>query len=293
MSSILHRFATALTLLVLGLPGSGQDRPAFRADVDTVPLFVTVADRAGRAVAGLTRNDFVVIDNGAPRPITVFSTPPQPITAVLMLDMGVSRDVALWLQSAGETFVSALAAGDRVRIGTFGRETAVSARLSGDKGYLLHVLRGELWPGQGSSLWPAFDEGMSSLATETGRRAVIVFTGGTSGDVGKRYVDDRSLAQRAEREGFALYAVAVRPWGADSRLTGLTERTGGRTVRIPSIAEAGDTFGAIVEELQTQYAMGFVPATLDGKTHEIEVVVNYKNLDVRARRSYLAAPAAR
>lgn len=290
MSPILHRSAAALAALACWVTAPGQERPAFRAGVETVPLFVTVADRRGRPVAGLRQEDFVVLDNGAPRPITVFAATHQPVTAVLMLDMGVPRDIALWQQAAGEVFVAALGPGDRARIGTFSSEIAVSPLLSGDKGYLLHVLHEELWPGRQSPIWAAFDHGMSSLAREPGRRVVIVFTGGgPDAGVGRR-VTDRDVALRAARDGFTLYAVAVRDWGFDFRIGAITDASGGRAVRVPSIANAGAALGAIVEELHAQYAIGFAPAALDGATHAIEVVVNYKNLDVRARRSYVAAP---
>jgi hypothetical protein len=52
------------------------------------------------------------------------------------------------------------------------------------------------------------------------------------------------------------------------------------------------SFTRILEELHSQYLLPFVPTAGDGRVHQIEVVANDKKLQVRARRSYLAAAAA-
>ena len=50
-------------------------RPAilFRARVNEVQVGVVVRNGQGRSVAGLTRGDFQVLDNGRPQPITAFN----------------------------------------------------------------------------------------------------------------------------------------------------------------------------------------------------------------------------
>jgi hypothetical protein len=47
-------------------------RPVFRDAVDVVPLTVSVVDRSGVPVTGLTRADFTVRENGRPREILSF-----------------------------------------------------------------------------------------------------------------------------------------------------------------------------------------------------------------------------
>jgi hypothetical protein len=44
----------------------------------------------------------------------------------------------------------------------------------------------------------------------------------------------------------------------------------------------------IAEELHSQYVLGFVPQTLDGKLHKLDVRVKRPRLKIRARQSYLA-----
>jgi len=44
----------------------------------------------------------------------------------------------------------------------------------------------------------------------------------------------------------------------------------------------------VANELHHQYALGFAPATLDGRMHQLEVRMSGEGLKARARKSYLA-----
>jgi hypothetical protein len=43
-----------------------------------------------------------------------------------------------------------------------------------------------------------------------------------------------------------------------------------------------------VQELHSQYLLGFTPSTLDGRVHTLEVRLNRPGLTARARKSYVA-----
>ena len=53
----------------------GAQQPTFRSGTQTVALYITVTDSAGRLVPNLTKDDFTILDNGVPQEITVFDTP--------------------------------------------------------------------------------------------------------------------------------------------------------------------------------------------------------------------------
>jgi hypothetical protein len=48
-------------------------------------------------------------------------------------------------------------------------------------------------------------------------------------------------------------------------------------------------FQRISDELHHQYLLGFSPATLDGRTHKIDVRMKRADLKARARKSYVAS----
>jgi hypothetical protein len=52
--------------------------PTFGTGVDTVLIYATVRDSDGRAVLGLTREDFKVSVDGHPVELTQFSNDPSP-----------------------------------------------------------------------------------------------------------------------------------------------------------------------------------------------------------------------
>jgi VWFA-related protein len=56
-----------------------QDAPTFRAEIEAVQVDVYVTDAAGNPVSGLTVDDFEVIENGTPQPITTFEAVDIPI----------------------------------------------------------------------------------------------------------------------------------------------------------------------------------------------------------------------
>jgi VWFA-related protein len=60
--------------------------------VDLVVLPVVVKDSKGGLVAGLTREDFVVREDGAVQTISNFDVDPQPLSAAIIVDDGMSGD---------------------------------------------------------------------------------------------------------------------------------------------------------------------------------------------------------
>lgn len=159
--------AVVAAAAALGSPQAAPpaQQPAFRAGVETVAVYATVQDADGRLVPNLTREDFEIRDNGQPAEITTFSSDPVPITVVLLLDMSGSMGREfLNVRRATGHFFSTLLSDDRVRLGTFGLEIALSPLLTGDRDVLDRILDEEVWPDGPTPLWAAMRDGMRSLA---------------------------------------------------------------------------------------------------------------------------------
>lgn len=282
----------AIAIVVLTGAGAtpADQQPQFRGTADTVALYVTVTDRQGAHLDGLTQDEFRIHDNGVPREIVAFGSAAQPITAVLLLDMrGSIRDIP-WLQYASERFLAALRPEDRIRLGTFGDEIAVSPRLTGDRAYLTWILREELWPAGQSPVWHAIDTAMTSLANESGRRDIIVLTNGedTSRNLDGVMKSWRTVPSRAEREAFVVHLVTFKSMSLDRRLRGVARDTGGRHIVIKDLSGAADAFTDIARTLHAQYLVGFVPAAFDGKPHDITVRVTRPGAVAHTRPRYVA-----
>ena len=294
LTALLEKYLAMKTVLAAAIAlvlsvATGAQEGRFRTSVETVSIYATVSDADGRLVPDLVKEDFTVLDNGAPRDITLFSNETQPITAVVMLDMSgsmFSRFVRL--RTSTISFVDALQPRDRAQIGTFGEEIAISPHLTGDKQLLKRVLNTELWPNGPTPIWNALDQAMTALSSESGRRVVMTITDGRELCNYRHCVKAGAVERRAVREGFMLYAIGMDGTGLDEEIMSIAEETGGGHFALPEGADLTSTFVRVTEELRRQYLIGFSPAVLDGKLHRVEVRVGRTGMKVRARRNYLA-----
>jgi VWFA-related protein len=307
-----------------------QQEPTFRSAVRTVPLFVTVTDADGRLVPDLTRDDFTILDNGKPQPVGIFSSETQPISVVMMLDRSGSMVGNFRLvQQAGEQFVTKLLPADMARIGSFSNRVQVDPRtFTNSREELLTILHRDLQDAGPTPLWNAIAVGMTALLHQEGRRVVLVFTDGmdrpgmdrpTNMSLGK-------VTDRAREENVMVYAIGLASAGGrggyggggrgygppggggygggggrgggrgmtdkpDPGLAKLAAESGGGYFELDNTANLSATFARVAEELHRQYALGFTPDKLDGKTHKLEVRVNKPGMTARARRSYVATPS--
>jgi VWFA-related protein len=76
----------------------------------------------------------------------------------------------------------------------------------------------------------------------------------------------------------------------DPGLRELAEESGGGYFQLEPGGDLEAIFARVATELHKQYWLGFTPARLDGKVHDIDVKVRRRGLEVRARRSYVATP---
>ena len=272
------------------ISGALQDRATFKSAASTVHIYATVQGKDGRLVTNLTRDDFEVLDNNRPRPITVFDNTPQAITVAVMFDMsGSMAQQHPRIRAAAQALVDALWERDRARIGSFGEEVAISPLLSSDKPTLRRIVNEELWPGGATPLWHATEVAMGSLDAEPGRRVVLLFTDGNDSGVllsGSR----KRVVEHAERGGFMVYAVGLEENGLHDDMRNFAVDTGGGQFLVGQQDDLGKTFVQVVEELHHQYVIGFSPETLDGKSHTLTVRARQSGMQVRGRRSYLANP---
>jgi hypothetical protein len=140
-------------------PPAGQDQqPAFRSTTQTVPIYATVLDAAGRLVPDLTEDQFEIYDNLKQRPVTIFKSDVQPITVVLMLDTSGSMTLNLdFLKVAAEQFVLRMLPDDKARIGSFSDIIRISPTFTGNRDELISILHTDIRFGNPTFLWDAIN----------------------------------------------------------------------------------------------------------------------------------------
>ena len=298
---------------------SKPEQPTFRSGSRTVAVYATVADPRGRLVTNLTQDDFEIYDNGKKQAITLFESGVQPITLVMMLDRSGSMVGNFRLvRSAAEQFVAQLLPGDKARIGSFADRIQLDPRaFTSSQHDLIEILRTDLQEPGPTPLWNAVNVGITALLHQDGRRVVLVFTDGIDHPIGSNNIGYREVARNAEQEDVMIFAVGLasrefsgrrRGGGGgglgglgsgvlrpppeepkvDSGLPRIAAETGGGYFELTSANNLSSTFVRIADELHRQYALGFTPAKLDGKTHRLDVRLRRAGIVARARKTYIA-----
>ncbi|HEX4810509.1 MAG TPA: VWA domain-containing protein [Bryobacteraceae bacterium] len=95
-----------LFCLIVGLPALAQEQspPKFRSEAPLVILPVAVSDKSGKLVDNIDANDFVVLDNGQPRPahvdaIGTFRT--KMALVIVIQTSGISQSALLKIDKVG------------------------------------------------------------------------------------------------------------------------------------------------------------------------------------------------
>jgi VWFA-related protein len=202
----------ALAAIVAGVAVPGAQEATFHGGTHTVSVYATVVDRTGRLVPNLTKNDFEILDDGTPQPLSLFRNEIQPITIVIMLDRSGSMVGNFTIvRDAAEQFVTNLLPDDKAKLGSFSNSIRIDPPdFTSDRNELIRILRNKLLDAGATPLWNATAAAMNALAQQEGRRVVLVFTDGydsparPTGNVGLAQVIDRS-----QTEEIMVYAIGL------------------------------------------------------------------------------------
>jgi hypothetical protein len=220
-------YLCSLALAFAVVVPSAQQAPQFRTGIHTVPVYVTAIDASGHLVTDLTQDDFVLLDNGQVQAISNFANNTQPITVVVMLDRSGSVEEHFPLiEGAAAEFVHHLTLDDAARIGSFAERIQLDpVGFTNDRDTLLEILKTELQPIGPTPLWNATNVAMTALASQSGRRVVLMFTDGMDAPLSNRpNVTFPEIRRRAEEEEIMVYGVGlVRECEAPAKTKGKPE----------------------------------------------------------------------
>ncbi len=289
--------AAAVLILVAGARATGrqaspfvQDRAGARFATETalVEVYVTVTDRAGRPVTGLTTGAFEVYEDGVRQQVTAFSAGEAPLSVALALDRSFSMrgERLAALRRAGGAFLGRLRPVDRAMLLSVGSLVAPISPMGLDRQGALDALATlDAWGT--TPLFDAVIDGLVQLAPEPGRRALVLVTDGD-----ERY--SRTSAQealdKARRSGILVYPVTL-DRAPSPALEAIARATGARSFEAvrSTLAQVLET---IADQLRTQYVLGYEPARPvsegAGEWRRLSVVVGRADVTVRARDGYVA-----
>ena len=306
-------------------PAEAEDvTPSIKVDVDVVNLLCSVRNKAGGLVGNLSKDDFVLLEDGKPQTIKYFTRETDiPLTIGLLIDISGSqaRLIEDERRAAYQFFSQVLRKKDMAFLISFGPECELLQDFTNSPRLLqaalegLHVESavGGLHPGpvptaskmRGTVLYDAvYLAATDRLQKEVGRKAMVLITDGD--DQGSRLSKEVAIesAQKADAIIYGIYYVdrgayfgpggfGVGGGGGEGVLKHMSEDTGGRLLRVDRKHTLNDIFTQIQEEMRSQYAIGFTSTNpkKDGSFRRLELKTHDKNQKVQARKGYYAMPA--
>jgi Mg-chelatase subunit ChlD len=285
-------------LITLGVVTLAQES-TFRVDVSLVRILATVKDNTGRLIGDLEKQDFTILDNGAPQQVAVFERrTEQPLLVSLLIDNSGStaKDLKYEIESVNRFLRALFTEGnskDALALYSFNYEVRKLTGFTRNQSTIERSLKG-LKGEAGTSLYDAIYLAARELEDRDGRKVIVVVTDG--GDT-TSVKDFHGALKAAQFSDAVIYSILVMPItndagrniGGENALTTIGERTGGR-VFAPNLGPGIDkAFADILKELRTQYLLGYYPKNVPLNAdpfHKLEIKVRGGDLRVSSRNGY-------
>jgi Ca-activated chloride channel homolog len=279
---------------------SAQDRPTFRANAELVVLHVSVRDRSGRYITGLTKEAFTVIDDAKPQTLEMFSADEVPATVGFLIDNSnsmrpnrervVASAVAFAEHSHSQDEIFALTFNEAVQEAWHPRvvseinpaefASAMSAAI---------VARGM------TAIYDGIMSGLSRLERAKHTRQVLIVVS-DGGDNASRSKLEDTLA-RVHDSDATIYTVAlIDPIVKDGNpklLRRLARLTGGEAYQPRRVDDVPEAFQRISKDIRNAYTLAYVPTKSDSESahrrRTVKVYVRSQDgrvLSVRTRDGY-------
>ncbi len=285
----------AFLVLFCGVSFAQNDDDIVTVDSSIVLVNVTILDRSGKTVGGLTEKQFKIFEDGVEQKIESFAAEETPFAAVILMDTSGSMESRVSIaRSAAIKFLEGLRIDDNAAIYHFHSKVELVQDFSNSRDIVERIF--DLKADGMTVLNDAVFKAAELLAArKEKRRAIIVLSDGA--DTQSKRSQDKAL-KAANAAGATIYTIDMSSPDAtlkeklqnQSALKSFAEKTGGTFVATPGGNGMRDAFKRIVEELGNQYTLAYSPkdAKKDGKFHSIEVTVSRPNLTLRTRKGYNA-----
>jgi Ca-activated chloride channel family protein len=311
---------SAVTLVVFGqktkpspspTPIPEEQQGSVVIPIRRVRLPITVTDKKGQFVPGLTKEDFMVLEDKVPQQIETFSDDLSltlPLYIAVLMDTSPSTAGKLkFQQESAMNFIQTVVKPrkDRVLFATFDDQINLLQDFTDKLDLLDKAVYSVKKMGTQTALydaiWQFCDE---KMRTVPGRRVLLVVSDGEDTYSRANIRDAIDIAQRTETTIFAISTkagfLATVPGveagqvadKKDRDLLSLAEETGGAAFFTGDMLSLERSFTRISKELRAQYLVTYNPTnkSYDGTFRKIDVKLTQGkgDLKVRTKRGYKA-----
>jgi Ca-activated chloride channel family protein len=288
---------------VLSTPS--QQVPVFRTAVDLVNVGVTVTDKKGGVVEGLTADDFEIVEDGKPQTIRYFAAgdvsagragPAMHLGVLLDASESMGDDMS-FTKTAAIKFLNTLTDAEDITVVDFDTEVRVARYSQNEFPRVVERIRQKKASGW-TALYDAIGVYLDGAAGQDGRKIMLLYTDG--GDT-RSSISRSQLIDLLKASDATVYAIgALEHQSAfflnEQRmiLQQIADTTGGRAFFPTSVKELDGVYAKVIAEIRAQYTIGYVSTNekTDGAWRKVEVKIAHKDgrdLRPRARSGYFAA----
>ena len=289
----------------------------FSTEVKVVNVLANVHAKSGEIVRGLTKDDFVLSEDGRPQNIRYFSSETDlPLTLGLLVDTSMSQRRVLdaeriasydfldqvLREATDHVFIVQFDMGVEIRQSLTSSRRKLEAALAQVDAPSMHQL--QLQRGGGTLLYEAIAVAARDvMRAQTGRKALIVISDGV--DTGSEVPLATAVeeAQRADTLVYSIvfsdanaYGTSLGPLlgggGPDGKgvLMRISRETGGRCFEVSKTVSIAQIYRDIQQELRSQYNLGFVsdvPVRISG-FRRLQLTAKAKGMVVQSQSRYWA-----
>jgi Ca-activated chloride channel homolog len=264
-------------------PQNQEPVVTFPLNVNLVNVFVTVTDAHGAPIGGLTKDNFILKEDGQEQKIKVFDKESAlPLSIAMGIDTSLSTRSNLPLeQAAAKRFAHAIMRPVDA-LAVYGFSETVRDSTLGYTANLKHIDESieHIRLGAATALYDAIYIASRDLDRRKGRKVIVLITDG--GDTISK-VDYKEALRATEEAEAIVYSIIIVPiessagreTGGEHALIQISEDTGGKYYYANTTAELDEAFRKISDELRTQYLLAYYPSqhTSFSEFRSIEVKV--------------------
>jgi Ca-activated chloride channel family protein len=278
-------------------------------EVDLRQLYVSVT-REGERVLDLGRDQFAIEDEGSPQELVTFARGDIPFTAVLLIDASGSMygDKIRGATAGAAAFIQDMKELDQAQVMIFSDQLLARTPITNAKEVLAAGLGGTEARG-GTALQDHLFMALQLLEQRQGRRVVILLSDGIDTH---SVVDAEQMFETARTSNALIYWIRfardmanpfddrsvtmTSAWRSSEEYTRQIERlvqavreSGGDIIPVTTVDQIQPVFIRILDELRSQYVLGYYPDIRrgDGSWHRVRVKADSPGVDVRAPRGYV------
>jgi len=290
---------TPTSAKAVGNDNAAPSDDVVRVSSHLVPVPTTVLNARGAAVTNLKIEDFELVVDGEPKPLSDVYRAETPVRMAMLFDNSGSLDNSREFEkrAAMRFFRSVMRPVDQAAIYSVATYVLLSQSMTGDVGKLEQTIDLFGKPEGATSLYDGIFAALTYLKPYAGRRVIVIVSDGRD-TTSREDHDFEATLQRLLSDECQVYVVQtglydnanVRDLTAERRMSEMAAQTGGEAYIPKSVGDLDNAFAQISADLAQQYILSYYPAAdkRDGKYHQVIVRVKSKEATrVRARKGFL------